>query len=67
MRREGKLVKLYVRKSEVEGFSKIVEQAIIERRHKGQAMKTSTELLKQFRVSLGEKDRIIKTLRGIRV
>ena len=63
-RREGKLIKRYVRQSEIEAFSKIVKQATFERRQRRQAVKASTELLKQFRVSLWEKDRLIKTMRG---
>ncbi len=66
-RRGGKLVKLYVRHTEVDAFSKIVKQAAFERRQNRQAVKTSTELLKQFRVSLWEKDSLIKTLRGVKV
>ena len=39
---EGKLIKQYVRKSEVAGFSMIIEQATFERRQKRQLVKTST-------------------------
>jgi hypothetical protein len=66
-RRRGKLVKFYVRRADVKAFSEIVEQAMLERIQKRQAMRTSTALLKQFRVSLWEKDRFIKTSKGVRV
>lgn len=64
-RRRGKLVKLYVRKAEVEAFSKIVEQASIQRRHKRRAVKVSAELLSKFRVDLWRNDGLIRNLRGI--
>ncbi len=60
---KGKLIKQYVRKSEVESFSKIVEQSVFERRQKSQSVKTSTELLKEFRAYLWRNDGLIKTMR----
>lgn len=63
-RRNGKLVKLYVRKAEVEAFSEIVERAVVERRHKRQAVKVSAELLSRFRADLWRNDGLIRSLRG---
>lgn len=64
-RRCGKLVKLYVRKAEVETFSKLVEQAAAKRKHKRQVVKVSAELLSKFRVDLCKNDGLIKSLREL--
>jgi len=63
-RRNGKLVKFYIRKAEVIGFSRLVDQATAEARRRRQAVKSATELLKTSRVSLWENDGLIKALRG---
>jgi len=63
-RRNGKLVKFYIRKAEVAGFSLLVDQATTEARARRQSAKDSAELLKTFRVSLWENDGLIKALRG---
>ena len=63
-RRNGKLVKFYIRKAEVIEFSLLVDQATAEGRARRQSVKDSVELLKTFRVSLWENDGLIKTLRG---
>jgi predicted transcriptional regulator len=63
-RRGGKLVKLYVRKAEVEAFSKLVEQASAERRCRRQTSKASAELLSKFSADLSKNDGLIKALRG---
>ncbi len=63
-RRNGKLIKFYIRKAEVAGFSRLVDQATAEARSRRQSVKDSAELLKTFRVSLWENDVLIKALRG---
>ena len=63
-RRNGKLIKFYIRKADVAEFSRIVDQATKEARTRRQSVKDSVELLKTFRVSLWENDGLIKTLRG---
>jgi len=62
-RRNGKLIKFYIRKAEVAGFSRLVKQATTEARARRQSAKDSVELLKTFRVSLMDNDGLIKTLR----
>ena len=62
-RRNGKLTKFYIRKDELVGFSRLVDQAIAKARTRRQAVKGATELLKTFRVSLMDNDGLIKTLR----
>ena len=62
--RNGKNFKFYVRKSEVEAFSRMVAQANEERRRKRQAVKVSAELLSKFRAELCKNQALIKTLRG---
>ena len=64
-RRCGKLVKLYVRKAEVEAFSKIVEEASIQRRDRRQAVRVSIKLLSRLRADLWRNDGLIRNLRGI--
>lgn len=53
-RRSGKLIKTYVRKSEVEAFAEIVNRASIERAQRQQSAQSSKELLKRLRESIRE-------------
>ena len=62
-RRNGKLIKLYIRKADVVSFSRLVDQAITEARRRRQAVKGANDLLKTFRISLMDNDGLIKTLR----
>lgn len=66
-RRNNKLVKFYVRKAEMAGFSSIVDQAAFDRLQNRETAKTSIEVLKQFRASLKEKGSLIKTLRELKI
>lgn len=63
-RHNGKLVKFYVRKADVENFSRLVELANAERKARRRTSKDSTELLKKLRVSLGNNDGLIKSIKG---
>ncbi len=63
-RRNGKLIKFYIRKADVAGFSLLVDQATKEARERRQSVKDAAELLKTFRVSLMDNDGLIKALRG---
>ncbi len=62
-RRRSKLIKLYVRKAEIEAFAVIVNQSSFERRRQRQAVKSSGELLRTFRVELLKNRGLIKQLR----
>jgi hypothetical protein len=59
-RRNGKLVKFYVRKSDVEAFSVIVNQASAERAQRRQSVQTSGALLKRLRESSREYEQMTK-------
>ncbi len=63
-RRNGKQIKRYVRKAEVEQFRLLVEQASRERHKRRRILKSNLELLKEFRQTLREKDLIIKNIKG---
>ncbi len=58
--RNGKLVKFYVRKSDVEAFSEIVNQASVERAQRRQSVETSGALLKRLRESSREYEQMTK-------
>lgn len=62
-RRNGKLIKMYIRRADVKAFSNIVEQAKAEHRNTRQAFKLSAELLNTFRANLASNDGLIKTQR----
>jgi hypothetical protein len=64
-RRKGKLIKIYVRKAEVEEFARLVARASLERYARRQMAKTNTQLLRGLRQSLYEKQGFINSLRGI--
>jgi hypothetical protein len=64
-RRNGKLIKIYVRKAEVDDFSRLVVRASLERYAQRQINKTNFQLLQAMRQSLHEKQGIINSLRGI--
>ena len=59
-RRNGKLVKTYIRKADVESFSEIVNQATAQRTQKRRSEKQSNELLKHLRESVREYEQITK-------
>jgi len=59
-RRNGKLVKTYIRKADVESFSEIVNQATAQRTHKRRSAKQSNELIKHLRESVREYEQITK-------
>ncbi len=51
-RRNGKLVKFYIRKADVETFSEIVKLASFNRKKKRLSVKESNQLLRQLRESI---------------
>ncbi len=53
-RRNGKLIKMHVRKAEVEAFTKLVRQANTERAQRRQSAQSSAALLKRLRESVRE-------------
>ncbi len=59
-RRCGKLVKLYVRKSEVSAFSEMVNLASAERAQRRESARTSGALLKHLRESSREYEQMTK-------
>lgn len=61
--RNGKLTKTYIRKSQVEEFSRLVARAVAERRLQKQNDKSGWDSLKQLRQSLREQDSIIYSLK----
>lgn len=62
-RRQGKLIKLYIPKAQVENFAGIVKQAAIDRRRRRQAVNASVELLAKFRAELSGNAGTISRLR----
>lgn len=63
-RRNGKLVKMYVRKAEVERFSRLAEIAAVERKAQRRMSKANFELLREFRQVLSEKQSLINSMKG---
>ena len=59
-RRNGKLVKSYVRKSDVEAFSSVVNLATAERTQRRNSARTSGELLRRLRESSREYEQMTK-------
>ncbi len=59
-RRNRKLVKTYIRKSEMKAFSEMVDLANVERTQKRMFMKESSELFKQLRESVREYEQMTK-------
>ncbi len=53
-RRNGKLVKIYVRKADVEAFSELINLAMVERAQRRQSSQSSRALLKRLRESVRE-------------
>lgn len=64
-RRNGKLIKFYIRKAESSEFVRLVVQATADRKKHRRTSKENLELLKEFRVSLREKQSLINSLKGI--
>ncbi len=62
-RRNGKLLKTYVRKAEINAFALITKQAAFERRRQRQAVKSSLDLLRTFRADLSKYNGLLKTLK----
>lgn len=59
-RRCGKLIKIYVRKADVEAFSELVNYASVERTQRLQSARSSGSLLKRLRESVREYELITK-------
>ncbi len=59
-RRNGKLVKFYVRKADVEAFSEMVNLASVERAQRRQSAQSSGALLKRLRESVREYELMTK-------
>ncbi len=62
-RRCGKLIKLYVRKAEIDAFATIATRSAVERKQRRRAVKSSGELLLAFRLDLLKNDGLINQLR----
>ena len=62
-RRNGKLIKFYVRKAEIDAFGFIAEQSAFERGARRQAVKASCEILRTFRADLAKNDGLLKSLK----
>ena len=60
----GKLVKVYVRKSEIEAFAKLVNLANAERGQRRQSSQSSSALLKCLRESVREYELMTKFYKG---
>ncbi len=54
-RRGEKLVKIYIRKAEIEGFAELVSQSVSDRKQNRQTSKSNFALLKEMRRILREK------------
>lgn len=63
-RHNGKLVKFYIRKAELGGFVRLVGRAVENRKLRRQTSKENLEMLREFRVSLREKQAIINSIKG---
>lgn len=63
-RRNKKLVKIYIRKSEIEGFTGLVRQSVSDRKQNRQTSKSNFALLKEMRQMLRERNQLIKFLKG---
>ena len=63
-RRHRKLVKIYVRKSEIDEFVHLIVKATTERKERRQMAKTDLDLLKELRQVLHEQELQIKSLKG---
>ncbi len=62
-RRNKKLVKIYVRKAELEEFAGLIRQAIADRTMARQTSKSNFVLLKEMRQMLRERNQLIKSLK----
>ena len=62
-RRNGKLVKSYVRKAEFGEFSHLVDLAAAERFARRRTLKTNLDLLKKMRQQLRDKTALINSLK----
>lgn len=62
-RRNGKLVKLYIRRAEIEEFAGIVSKANADRKLHRQTSKSNFVLLKELRQMLRERNQLIKSLK----
>ncbi len=63
-RRAGKLIKIYVRRSEFDEFAHLVVQATTKRKERQQTAKINSDLLKELRRVLRERESQIKSLKG---
>jgi hypothetical protein len=64
-RRNGKVVKFYVRKADVKAFSKLVERASLGRAKEKQLSQSSRVLLKRLRESVRESEVLTKLYKQI--
>ncbi len=62
-RRNKKLVKIYIRKSKIEGFAALVRQSVFDRKQNRQTSKSNFALLKEMRQMLRERNQLIKSLK----
>lgn len=63
-RRAGKLVKIYVRRSELKEFVRLVLEAKAEKKERRQTSENTFNLLKELRRVLRERESQIKLLKG---
>jgi hypothetical protein len=63
-RRAGKFVKIYVRRSEFGEFARLVVQAATKIKERQQTAKVNSDLLRQLRRALRERESQIKSLKG---
>jgi hypothetical protein len=64
-RKNGKLVKFYIRRTELAGFTALVNQAKEERKARRRMKKSNQQSLKQARRELHERQLLINSLKGI--
>ena len=62
-RRNKKLVKIYVRKAEIECFAGLVRQSVSDRKQNRRTSKSNFVLLKEMRQMLRERNQLIKSLK----
>jgi hypothetical protein len=63
-RRNGKLTKTYVRKSELEKFTQLVDEATTKRKEERRTRLSDQELLKRLRQALRDRETFINSMKG---
>lgn len=63
-RRNGKLVKIYIRKAEIAAFTRLIVQVRTRKKEQIRTSQDSLAMLKEFRTFLREKQSVIESIKG---